>query len=33
MTETQVVLLGTGSSIADPERSGPALAVVAVDKP
>ncbi|MBT3264003.1 MAG: hypothetical protein HN529_05540 [Acidiferrobacteraceae bacterium] len=33
MTETQVVLLGTGSPVADPERSGPALAVVAAGKP
>ncbi len=33
MTETRVVLLGTGSPIADPKRSGPALAVVAAGKP
>ena len=33
MTETQVVLLGTGSPVADPESSGPALAVVAAGKP
>ena len=33
MTETRVVLLGTGSPVADPERSGPALAVVAAGKP
>jgi hypothetical protein len=33
MTETRVVLLGTRSPVADPERSGPALAVVAAGKP
>jgi hypothetical protein len=33
MTETRVVLLGTGSPIADLEPSGPALAVVTAGKP
>ena len=33
MTETQAVLLGTGSPVVDPERSGAALAVVAAGKP
>ena len=32
MTETQVVLLGTGAPIADPERSGPSLALVVAGK-
>ena len=32
MAETQIVLLGTGAPIADPERSGPSLAVVVAGK-
>lgn len=31
-TRTQVVMLGTGTPLADPERSGPAVAVVVNDK-
>jgi hypothetical protein len=33
MTETQIVLLGTGAPVVDPEPSGPALAVVTAGKP
>jgi hypothetical protein len=33
ITEARIVLLGTRSPVADPERSGPALAVVAAGKP
>ncbi len=33
MTETQIVLLGTGTPIADPDRSGPSVAIVVNGKP
>ena len=33
MTETRVVLLGTGTPNADPDRMGPALAIVVDDTP
>ncbi len=33
MTDSKVVLLGTGTPNADPERMGPALAIIAGDRP
>jgi len=33
MTDTKIVLLGTGTPNADPERMGPALAIIAGDRP